>query len=114
VVAGRGVKMLSNRDYQIKKAELRLRMELQRQDITDVIRDVKAAVNPWARATSSLRYGLSFLGPAATAAGFAIPLISRFFMKKKKPEFIEAPAKPSSWKSYIIPAFRVGLKFFLK
>ena len=50
----------------------------------------------------------------ATAAGFAIPFVSRFLCKKKTPEAVIAPPKPTSWKSYIIPAFKFGLKFLLK
>ncbi len=108
--------MLSSRDYQLKKAELRLRMELQRQDMGDCIRDVKAVVNPWITALRSFRSGLSLIGPVATAAGLAIPFVSRFFGKKK--EVFQAPASKSSKLAtalgYIFPAAKIALRFLVK
>ncbi|MDL5051051.1 hypothetical protein QQ054_34180 [Oscillatoria amoena NRMC-F 0135] len=110
--------MISSRDYQLKRAELRLRMELQRQDVSDCVRDVKEQVSPWIHAIDSIRSGLKMIGPVATVTGMALPFVSRFFGRKKTAPAVAAPEgiarKSLSLLSYVFPALKFALRFFLK
>lgn len=109
--------MLSNRDYEFKKAELRLRIELQRQDMSDSIRDVRTALNPWISVAKSIRSGVTFIGPVTAALGLAIPFISLFFGKKNEsplPPSATKPSKISAVAGYVFPALKFALKFLVK